>query len=70
MIIVGTSATVQPAATLPMLALQHGAALIEINPEATPLSALAEVTLRGSAGRLLPELAEALAMVLVTGTGA
>ena len=53
-----------------MLALQHGAALIEINPEATPLSALAEVTLRGSAGRLLPELAEALAMVLVTGTGA
>lgn len=70
MIIVGTSATVQPAAALPMLALQHGAALIEINPEATPLSALAEVTLRGSAGRLLPELAEALAMVLVTGTGA
>ena len=37
MLIVGTSATVQPAATLPMLALQHGAALVEVNPEATPL---------------------------------
>lgn len=64
MLVVGTSATVQPAATLPMLALQHGAALIEINPEATPLSVLAEVALHGPAGRLLPELAEALAAAL------
>jgi len=66
MLIVGTSATVQPAATLPMLALQHGAALVEINPEATPISALAQVSLRGRAGRLLPELAEALATALDT----
>ena len=64
MLIVGTSATVQPAATLPMLALQHGSALVEINPEANPLSALAQVSLRGTAGRLLPELAEALAATL------
>ena len=33
MLVIGTSAAVQPAASLPYLARQHGAKLIEINPE-------------------------------------
>ena len=32
-------------------------AVIEVNPEATALSASATVSLRGSAGRLVPEIA-------------
>lgn len=64
MLIVGTSATVQPAAALPMIALRRGAPLIEINPDDTPLSPLVEVRLRGRAGQVLPDLAQALGTVL------
>jgi NAD-dependent deacetylase len=54
MLVVGTSALVQPAASLPLLAKQNGARLVEINPEDTPLSQYADETLRGRAGKLLP----------------
>jgi len=37
---VGTSAIVHPAASLPVTAKRYGAALVEINPEMTPLSNL------------------------------
>lgn len=33
MLLIGTSAVVQPAASLPMLAKQHGAVIVEVNPE-------------------------------------
>jgi NAD-dependent deacetylase len=54
-LIVGTSALVQPAASLPLLAKQNGARLIEINPDDTPLSPYADETLRGPAGQILPD---------------
>jgi NAD-dependent protein deacetylase/lipoamidase len=57
---VGTSTLVQPAASLPWLALQHGAVVIEINPQATPLSDAATYTLRGPSGVVLPELIQAV----------
>lgn len=38
MLVVGTSAEVQPAALMPVLARKAGAKVIEINPEKTPLS--------------------------------
>jgi NAD-dependent deacetylase len=38
MLIIGTSAVVHPAAQLPLLALEAGAHLVEINPDKTPLS--------------------------------
>lgn len=55
MVVVGTSALVQPAASLPLLAKQNGAMLVEINPDDTPLSAYADATLRGPAGALVPD---------------
>ncbi len=55
-LVVGTSALVQPAASLPMLARQHGAAVIEVNPEPTPISHLVDVSLQGKAGEILPAL--------------
>ena len=55
MLVVGTSALVQPAASLPLLAKQNGARLIEINPDDTPLSPYADETLRGPAGQILPD---------------
>jgi NAD-dependent protein deacetylase/lipoamidase len=57
---VGTSALVQPAATLPLIALEHGAVVIEVNPQATPLTAQATYTLHGPSGVILPELVQAV----------
>ncbi len=55
---IGTSALVQPAASLPLIALEHGAVVVEINPEETPLTAHVTCSLRGPAGTILPELAK------------
>jgi NAD-dependent protein deacetylase/lipoamidase len=55
-LVVGTSAVVHPAAALPGVARQAGARVIEVNPEATELSAAAEISLRGPAGEILPEM--------------
>jgi NAD-dependent deacetylase len=57
-LVVGTSAVVQPAATLPLIAMQNGAALVEINPQPTPLSDYADLTLRQPAAQALPQLCE------------
>ena len=51
---VGTSTVVEPAASLPFMALQAGARVIEVNPQPTPLSPSASVSLRGTAAHLLP----------------
>ncbi len=45
-LVVGTSAVVEPAASLGRLAKYAGAYLIEVNPEETPLSPLADLSLR------------------------
>lgn len=64
MLVIGTSAIVQPAAQLPIIALQSGTHLIEVNPEPTPLTPLVAVTLRGRAGEILPSLASELSRYL------
>jgi NAD-dependent deacetylase len=51
--VIGTSALVYPAASLPEIAKANGAFLCEINPERTPLSNLCDVVLTGKAGELL-----------------
>ena len=56
---VGTSGIVQPAASLPLEAIEAGAVSIEINPDVTPLSRWMDYTLRGPAGVLLPALVAA-----------
>lgn len=55
-LVVGTSAVVEPAASLPFMARQNGARVVEINPESTPLSPHADINLLGPAGELLPQL--------------
>lgn len=54
MLVVGTSALVEPAASLRLLAQQQGATLIEVNPDETPISRYADEILRGPAGEILP----------------
>lgn len=55
-LVVGTSAQVYPAAALPQTARNHGALIVEINPEETDLTTQAHLSLRGPAGQALPQL--------------
>ncbi|MDQ1558204.1 MAG: NAD-dependent deacetylase [Pyrinomonadaceae bacterium] len=54
--VVGTSSLVYPAMRLPEIALEAGAYTVEINPEATPFSALCHAAIQGRAGEVLPQL--------------
>lgn len=57
---IGTSGLVEPAASLPRVAKQAGAFLVEINPEVTPLSSLADAIMRAKSGEALPKLLKQL----------
>lgn len=59
-LVVGSSLTVEPAATLPETAANHGATLAIINLEPTSLSDRADYTFRGEAGTVLPRLRDAV----------
>jgi NAD-dependent deacetylase len=57
---VGTTSLVQPAASLPLYALDQGAPLVEINPAATPLSPHASQCIRARASEALVTLVSQL----------
>lgn len=56
MLVIGTSAIVQPAASMPIMARGRGAYLIEVNVERTPLSPWADEVILGPAAEELPKL--------------
>jgi len=60
---VGTSAAVYPAAQLPLIAKRHGAHVAEINPKQTAVSFLADWSLYGQAGEVLPALVRQLGIL-------
>ncbi len=60
---VGTSAIVQPAASLPIVAKNAGAYLIEINTEPTVLTSYADLFLRGKSGEILPRLIDEAGLI-------
>ncbi len=57
---IGTSGVVYPAAGLIELAHRGGATVVEVNPEPTPLSGLADARLAAPAGVALPALTESI----------
>jgi len=62
--VVGTSALVQPAASLPLAAYNRGAKVIEVNPEETPITELTDVFLQGPSGEMLPQVVASLKRLL------
>jgi NAD-dependent deacetylase len=60
MIVIGTSATVYPAAGFPADVTARGGSVVELNPRPTPLSPMSEVIVRGPTGETLPMLVERL----------
>lgn len=55
-LVVGTSAVVQPAASFALWAKRAGAAIVEINLDPTPLTGHCDFALSGPAGVVLPRL--------------
>ncbi len=58
---VGTSGVVHPAAGLPLTAREGGAFIVEVNPEPTEISSMADVVFRQNAGTILPLIVDRLA---------
>lgn len=55
-LVVGTSAVVHPAASVPLATLQSGGHLVEVNPESTALTRHCRVQVPGPAAAVLPVL--------------
>ena len=61
MLVVGTSAVVQPAALIPVIAKENGAKIVEINPERTPLTdEISDYLIMGEAGDVMNQILEAM----------
>ena len=61
LMVVGTSAAVSPANTIPTIAKQNGAKIIEINTERTHLTnMLTDIFLQGSAGGVISDFVDAV----------
>ena len=61
MLVVGTSAVVQPAAMIPVIAKDNGAKIIEINPERTPLThEISDYLIMGKAGEAMNRIMAAM----------
>lgn len=60
MLVIGTSGAVQPAASIAVWAKSNGAYVVEIGPDATELSGVADEVIRLPAGVALPALADRL----------
>lgn len=57
-VVVGTSAVVHPAASVATVAADRGACLIEVGPEPTALTPLADISIRARASEAIPALLE------------
>ena len=56
---IGTSALVQPAASLPLMAQQNGTPTVEVNPQPTPITHAMTHVLPHPAGEIMPALVHA-----------
>jgi NAD-dependent deacetylase len=63
-LVIGTSATVYPAASLPRLVRSHGGLVIEINIDQTALTPACACSLRGSADQVVWDMVAALGIAV------
>lgn len=57
---IGTSGTVEPAASFILAAKENGAKTIEINRDPTPNTSVVDIALQGASGEILPEILDQL----------
>lgn len=56
MLVVGTSGTVQPAASMGLIARKRGATVAEVNLDPTPYTDAYDISISGKSGEILPQL--------------
>ena len=59
-LMVGTSATVYPAASFPQEIKSRGGKIIELNPSETSLTEISDISIRGSTSSTIPDLVKKL----------
>ncbi len=65
MLVIGTSAVVQPAAMIPIIAKDNGAKIVEINPERTPLTGeISDYLIMGRAGEVMNRIVSDLQKII------
>ena len=67
-LVIGTSATVYPAAGFPQEVLSSGGNIIEVNPEETPLSVFAASSIKGPTQNSLPKLVKEIKRLITNDT--
>jgi NAD-dependent deacetylase len=60
LVVIGTSAVVQPVAAFPTIARNGGAFILEINMEPTPISGWVDESILGKSGQIVPQLLESM----------
>jgi NAD-dependent deacetylase len=60
LVVIGTSAVVQPVASFPTIARNGGAFILEINMEPTPISGWVDESILGKSGQIVPQLLESM----------
>jgi NAD-dependent deacetylase len=60
MLVVGTSGVVYPVAGFSLYAAEHGATIIDVNPDPDAISPACEISLIGKAGAILPRVMAAI----------
>lgn len=60
LLVIGTSAQVYPAASLPSIVKQHGGSIFEFNMEQTLIHGITDFFFRGDLGKTLPEFRKAV----------
>lgn len=64
LIIIGSSLTIYPAASLPSLAVQAGKRILIVNREFTPMDIYANIAIRGMAGVIMPKILSTLKEII------
>jgi NAD-dependent deacetylase len=60
LIVAGTSGVVYPVASFPQTVKDNGGSVIEVNLEPTPISTIADISLFGKSGDILPKLVQGM----------
>ena len=65
MLVIGTSAVVQPSSLMPAISKESGAKVIEINPDTTPLTGtISDYIIQGKAGEVTREIVTAVEQLI------
>ena len=60
LLVIGTSGVVQPAALFPFIVKKNGGKVVEINLNDTPITSIADISIKGKASEILSKIVDAI----------